>query len=280
MPLTTPEADAAWRPDEATFAAADAIPKALVLETSTVAGFVDGDAPKVRVAWVDDADAGFVPEGDEIPEAVPDLAEAVIATGKIAQLLAPSNELFGQPGASNALADSVERAVTKAANFAYIQQPDPGVIDQTPPTGILNQGIVALATPVADTLDPLVDLQATLAEAGGNPTHMVVSPTAWASLRKIKRATGSAESLLGVGADDAQRVLLDLPVLVSSAVPAGTGLIVDKAAIVSAVGDVKIARSEHAYFAADRMGLRCTFRFGAKVVHPDRVGSFTVAAPA
>ena len=60
---------------------------------------------------------------------------------------------------------------------------------------------------------------------------------------------------------------------------AGTGLVIDKSAIVSAVGEVMVAQSEHAYFDSDSIALRCTWRFGANVVRPDRIGKFTVTAP-
>ena len=43
---------------------------------------------------------------------------------------------------------------------------------------------------------------------------------------------------------------------------------------------VQVAQSEHLYFASDSIGLRCTWRFGANLVRPDRVGSFTVTDPA
>lgn len=125
----------------------------------------------------------------------------------------------------------------------------------------------------------LVDLFAELEGNGATPTHIIVDPVAWASLRKFKAATGSAQSLLGAGTSDAARLLLDLPVLVTPAMTAGTGLVIDKSAIVSAVGEVMVAQSEHAYFDSDSIALRCTWRFGANVVRPDRIGKFTVTAP-
>ncbi len=56
--------------------------------------------------------------------------------------------------------------------------------------------------------------------------------------------------------------------------------IVDRTAIVSAVGPVEVSQSEHVYFASDSIALRCTWRFGANAVHPNRLGKFTVTAPA
>lgn len=369
---TTPTSARAWAPDVNAVAPDDAVPDALILATSTIAGTVEGDAPAVRVQYVDDAAAGFVAEGNAIPEADPDLSETLVYTGKVSQLVRLSREQFGQENASDLISESVARAVTKAGNAAYIAQAHPGSTTQsvtitgsptggnytlsgngattaniahnaaagtvqtavqalgggyaaatvtgsaggpytvttataagtltptsaltggttpgvivtptgvasTPPPGLLQVPGIVNGGAIAGDLDGLIDLQATLAGNDGMPSHFIVSPTAWASLRKLKRASGSAESLLGVGAVDAVRYLLDLPVLVSNAVPAGAGLIVDKTAVVSAVGDVMVAQSEHAYFNSDSIALRCTWRFGQNVVHPDRVGWFTVTPPA
>ena len=277
---TTITSAKAWSPDLTAYVASDVIPDALILQTATVAGFVDGDEPAVRVPFVDDAAATFVAEGAPIPEADPDLAEVLVYTGKVSQLVRLSREQFNQPNASRLLADSVRRAVTTAANAAYIAQAAPTPPAVTPPAGLLNVAGIEDGGAVAADLDALVDLFATIEGNGGTPTHIIVDPTAWASLRKFKTATGSAQSLLGAGTADTERRLLDVPVLVTPAMTAGTGLVVDKNAVIAAVGPVLVAQSEHTYFASDSIALRCTWRFGANLVRPDRVGTFTVTAPA
>lgn len=276
---TTLTSAKAWSPDLSAVAPEDAVPAALILQTSTVAGSVEGDAPSVRVMHVDDAAAGFVAEGVAIDEANPDLAECVVHTGKISQLLRLSREQWLQPNAQELLADSVRRAVTKAANAAYLTQVAPTPPVTTPPAGLINVSGVEDIGAIADDLDGLVDGLATLAGNGANPSHILMSPTAWASLRKFKAGSGLASTLLGVGADDAAPRLLGLPVIVAPALGAGVGMVLDQSAIISAVGDVQVSVSEHAYFAADSVALRCTWRFGANAVHPDRIGKFTVTDP-
>ena len=96
----------------------DAIPDALILQTSTVAGDVEGDAVAVHCVYVDDADAGFVPEGQTISEATPNLAQCTVFTGKIAQLVRLSREQYSHVNTSEQLSVSVSRAVTRAANAA------------------------------------------------------------------------------------------------------------------------------------------------------------------
>jgi HK97 family phage major capsid protein len=277
---TTVTSAKAWAPDLTSVAPIDAVPEALILTTSTVSGAVEGDAPSVRVQYVDDATAGFAAEGAAITEADPDLAECLVFTGKVAQLIRLSREQFLQPNAQSLLSESVRRAVTKAANIAYLRQAAPVGPAVTPPAGLINVTDITNGGAVAADLDGLIDLQATIAANDGTPSHILLSPTAWASLRKFKDQTDSARSLLGAGVEDTERSLLNLPVIITNALAAGTGLMVDKTAIVSAVGTVNVATSDQVFFNSDSIGVRCTWRFGANVVHPERIGKFTVTAPA
>ena len=103
---TTPNSTKAWSPDLTAVAPTDAVPDALVLATSLVVGRVEGDEPAVRVQYVDDDTAGFVAEGAAIDEAEPDLAEVLVHTGKVAQLIRLSREQFTQPNASSLLSES------------------------------------------------------------------------------------------------------------------------------------------------------------------------------
>lgn len=262
---TTKTSAKAWSPDITAFAPSEAIPDALVLQTSTVVGRIEGDEPAVRVAYVDDADADFVAEGAEIPEDDPALSEVLVHTGKVAQLVRLSREQYAQAQTPQMLAESVRRAVTKRANLAYIAQAAPTAPAVTPPAGLVNVAGIEEGDAVASDLDALVDLIATLESNGATPSHILVDPIAWASLRKFKTGTGSAQTLLGAGTTDATKSLLDLPVMVTSALASGTGLVIDRSAIVSAVGDVQLATSSDVYFASDSIGIRCTFGTAARI---------------
>lgn len=269
--LTDPKA---WGADVVEIAPTEVIPDALILTTSTVAGQIEGDGPAIRVPYVDDDTAGFVAEGADIPEADPDLAEVVVYTGKISQLIRLSREQFYQPHAERLLQESVGRAVLKAGNRAYVQQVAPVGPATTPPAGLLNVAGITEGGLIDDDLDGLLDLQADLAEAGSVPSHVIVSPTAWADLRRIKDESGSARSLLGFGTQDTQPMLLNIPVLISNAMPTGTGLIVDRTAVISAHSPIMAAVSYERYFEADSVGLRATWRIGQAVVKPSRIGWF------
>jgi hypothetical protein len=62
-------------------------------------------------------------------------------------------------------------------------------------------------------------------------------------------------------------------------VPDYTGLVIDRTAIVSAVGNVNLAFSDQVYFSSDSVAVRATFRTGHVVVRPERIGTFSISAP-
>lgn len=267
-----------WRPDITTFAAPDVLGEALILRASVVAGAVEGDAPSVRVAYITDDSAQFVAEANPIPESEPELAECVVFTGKISQLIRISREQYSQEGTADQLAGSVARALTRKADEAFLTQAVPTPPATNPAAGLLNIPDTVEGDPVTDSLDALVDLIATIQTNGGNPSHILVAPDTWAALRKLKYGVDSNQSLLGAGTVDAEPMLLSLPVIANVAVPSMTGIVLDRNAVVSAVGPVQVATSADAFFSTDDIGLRATWRIGQNIVRPDRVGTFTVGA--
>ncbi|PND58123.1 phage major capsid protein [Mycobacterium sp. ENV421] len=271
----TPTSPKAWAPDQTAFVPGDVIPDALILNTATVVGQIEGDEPAVRVPFVaDDGVVGFVAEGAEIPDADQDLDEVVVLTGKVAALGKYSYETLQQPQAAAMVVESLSRNVVRKANAAYLGNPVAG----PGPVGLLNSpGIIDFETPIADDLDLLVDAIAFIETDGGTATHIIANPTAWATLSKLKRATDSNESLIGAGTVAAERALLGLPVLVTPEMPAGSLLVADKSAVIGAQSAVRLARSDDAYFSSDSIGVRVTWRLGWKVMHASRVAKLTVA---
>lgn len=268
--LTTGTADYAWRPDTTYFTPGDAVPQALILQTSTVAGDVDGDEPAVRVAYVDDAEsAAYVAEASPITEDNPDLSEIEVRTKKISRLVNLSSEQYRKEQTASQISGSVARDLVRKADASYIADAG-GPVGLTNVPGIVNGGALG------DDLDVLVDLIAEIENNGGTPSHIIVNPLAWGALKKLKTGTGENQSLVGAGVTDAMPMLLSLPVLKSRFIPAGGGLVVDNTAIISAVGPVAIATSEHALFSSDSVQIRATWRIGWGVTRPDRIGKFTV----
>jgi HK97 family phage major capsid protein len=270
---TTPTSPKAWAPDLTAFVPDDVIPDALILSTANVAGKIEGDEPAIRVPYVaDDGVVGFIAEGAEIPDANQEFDEVVVLTGKVAALGKYSFETLQQPEAARMVVDSLSRNVVKKANAAYL-----GSLEAEPgPTGLLHSVAITDGGEVEDDLDPLIDAIASIEDDGGTATHIIASPTAWASLSKLKRATDSNESLVGAGVVAATRALLGLPVLVTPAMPDGSLLVSDKSAIIGAQSPVRLARSDDAYFSSDAIGVRVTWRLGWKVMHAARVAKLTI----
>ncbi|GAB3188248.1 phage major capsid protein [Nesterenkonia suensis] len=275
--ITTNTSDKAWSPDRVAIAADDAVPEALLLQAATVHGSINGDEPAVRVPWVDDAAADFVVEGNTIPEADPALNEVVVTTGAVSQLLRISRAQYQQEHTANLLNNSVRRAVTRKADEQFMNADgtnNAGLLGVLQAPGVIDGGTI-------DTdLDPLADLLATIEQNNGEPDIIVASPTAWGSLRKLKTATDSHESLLGAGTDDQAKRLLGVPVVTSPAVPADQLAVIDSRAIAAAAGQVNVATSEHAYFDSDSVGLRVTWRIGWAPQHAERVGKLTTGTAA
>lgn len=277
---TTSTSAVAWRPDVSIFAPVDVVPDALILKTSLVGAEIEGDAPSLRVAYVDDAAAQFTAEGTEIPEANPGLSEVQVFTGKITQLIRLSAEQYRQTETAQQLSDSVARAIIKKADLAYLTQVAPTPPAVSPPAGLTNVAGVVAGGEVADSLDVLSDLIATLQAAGAEPSHIVVGPLGWSAITKLKVGADRNDSLVGAGTIAAERRLLSLPVLVTPALTGLSGLVLDRTAIASAAGTVRVAVSEHAFFASDSVAIRADWRIGWNCVRPTRTGKFTIAAGA
>ena len=276
---TTTSAEYGWRPDTSVIAAADVVGDALILTCSTVAGQILGDTPALHVAYVDDAAADYVAEGQPIPEADPDLSEVVIYPSKISQLIRLSNELYEQPDTAGQLAQSVSRALVRKADAAFISQAAPTGGATAPSAGLVNVSGIVNGGAVAGDLDTLVDAIADLQANGSTPSHIIVGPQGWAELRKLKQsATANNVSLLGAGTTDAPPMLLSLPVVVNREVSALSGVVIDRSAVVSAVGPVNVAVDNSVFFTSDSVALRATWRIGFNVVRPDRIAKFSVAA--
>lgn len=275
--ITTPTTSPAWRPDITVFPPAEVVPDSLILRASTVVTTgLDGDAPVARIAWVEDDEAQFVPEGAEIPEAAPSLSEVVLSTAKVAQLLAVSREQYHQASTAQTLSQSVGRAVRNAGDRAFLNAPAP-TGGNIAPQGILTAAGSEFETPLVDNLDVLAEAIGLIETVGGTPSIILTNPTTWAALRTLKTATGANTALLGAGVEDQVKRLLGIEVATTQHMPAGKLAVIDRGAIASAVGPVQVATSEHRYFESDSVGLRCTWRVGWKVMRPERISIVTVA---
>jgi Phage capsid family len=275
---TTSNSAFPWRPDLSVFAPQDVLPSAVIFTASTVSGRIEGDEPSLRVAFIVDDVAEFVDEGAPFDESSPQLNEAVIQTRKFGQLVRLSREQFSQNGTPDSLSNSVARSMTIKADQAFLTQAAPTSPAIAPVAGLTNTTGLVTKSGVATDLDDLIDLEATLRQNLAMPALWVVAPDTWAELRKLKVADTYNSNLLGAGTDDAQPLLLSMPVLVNNQMPSRTGLLVDPREVISAVSDLTIAVSDQTYWSSDSYGIRATMRTGHVVPRPNRLGLFTMPA--
>lgn len=256
---TSPDA---WGLDVLGVAPNAVIPDALLLQATSKAGFVEGDAPYVRVPRINlDDDVQPVREGADIPEADPDLSELILLTVKVAELIKVSREQLAQPSALDVISHEVKRSMTYKADSMVLNSPTPVSPEVWPPAGLLAKATVA--GNITDNLDALIDAFAAIENTpGGQTTHIIANPLAYAELRKFKKATASNESLLGAGTEAGPKTLLSVPVLTTSAMPVNKVLVLDKTQVLSAYGNLMLAKSDQHYFGSDSIAIRATWRFG------------------
>lgn len=276
--ITTPTSPKAFALDVLGLAPEQTIPQSVLITCTSKAGEVEGDEPAVRVPAVNlDDSTGFVPEGDDINEADPDLSELVILTGKVAVLVRLSREQLAQPAALDVISAEIKRSMLAKVDWAFLQQPSPVAPETHPPGGLL--AYATAAGTVADNLDAVIDAVAAIeALPAGQVTNIVASPDSWAALSKLKQADTSNMSLIGAGTESPTKTLLSIPVTVTSAMPANKILLVDRNKTLSAYGQLLVARSDDYYFGSDNVAMRATFRFRAGFVDRKAGQILTVGA--
>lgn len=253
-PNTTLNTPKAFHPDVTGFLPQDVIPSALVLSAAVQAGVVEGDEPSLYVPMVTGVSApGFVPEGEIIPETDATLGQVIVHTGKIAARDTFSREMTLQPGGIEQIVNGMTSAVVRSADQAFLNN-DPTKTGGGS-TGIL-KGLTPIGTVGANvsSTDLAIDAMSQVETDGGTPSMILAAPDAWAAL--LKATTPTFERPV----DGFERSLYGLPVVVNSAMPSKSILVLDKTAVVSAVGSLLVSRSTEAAFDRDAVMVRLTMR--------------------
>lgn len=217
-----------------------------------------------------------MPEGATIPEANPATSETVIHTGRGSILCKVSTEQSATGDTPTLMSDSIRRSLLRKSNQAFLAQVAPTSPATTPPAGLLALNPTVGGTLSSD-LDALTDAIGTIEAAWGTATTIIASPSAWASLSRMKVGTDFNSTLLGAGTLAATRALSGLPVVVSPSMTAGKVLVLDKTAVLVAAGEVMVAVSDQYFFSSSSLAIRATFRFGQKLMDPARAVVLTVA---
>lgn len=261
-------------PDGTLIPATELMPEALIFTAATQGGPVEGDAPFMHVPFVAaDPQAGIVAEGDEIAPADARLAQLSFRTTKVALISRVTNETATYSRTLDMLVESSQRAVTNTVDSIFLN----GSPEHEGIVGLLEGPELVTATPITDTLDPMLDVLGGIGDNGGSPTELIMSYGTWGKLLKLKAGDGTPLISRTV-ASAAEPSLFGLPVYVNSQMPANTILVNDANEVYASAGQATVATSNSYFFGSDSLALRVTMRVGWGVIHGNRLGKVTLAA--
>lgn len=204
--------------------------------------------------------ANWVNEGDEIAPSEATFDELTIVPGKIAGLVPITRELANDssPEATTQVGELLASDIAvkvDAAFFGNLASPAPKGLASLPVTAGNVQVVNAGAE--FENLDPFEEAQALAEMAGAFVTSFVANPLDALALAKLKIATGSNQTLLG------GRVIGDVPLLRSAAVPQGTvWALPQKWMTVVIREDATIEFDKSVYFTSDRVAVKAIMRVG------------------
>ena len=222
------------------------------------------EAHSLRIPMVtSDPSAAWVAEGAEITPSDMDFDEMTVTPSKVAGLSIISNELADDSSeeAAQMIGDGLARDIARKVDAAYFSN-----TTSNGPSGLLSLiGVspVNAGTAWANT-DPFAEA---LSIAEGNNTtltNFVANPADALAIAKVKKGTGSNEPLLSSDpTSPSRRVLLGVPLLVSSLVAVGTiwGIPKDRS-IVVVRKDASVEVDTSPFFTSDRTAIRAVMRVG------------------
>lgn len=247
---------------------------AMRVATVTVTGSESFRIPIVT----DDPAAAWVEEGEEITPDDITLDEEVVIPPKVAGLTIISRELADDstPAAAQVVGQGLARDIARRIDEAFFSE-----VAAPAPAGLeVLEGVAPVAAPATLVdLDPFAEAISAAEQVGATLTSFVVNPAEGLELAQLKSGTETVVPLLG--SDPTQptaRQILGLPLFICPFVTAGTMWGIPKARVyVVRRTQVRIERSDQAYFSSDRIGIRGTMRVGFGFPHPAAVVKITKA---
>ncbi|AIK86039.1 hypothetical protein CGLAR1_12590 [Corynebacterium glutamicum] len=285
--VVSPGAPVSLSPDRVTYHPQDLIRHALIYQITNVIASAATDRDSVRVPRIASVpDVGFVAEGDEIPGGDVGLGEVAIRTRKLAVTSAISNEL--RNASSNAgfdvqsaqmITDGITVGLIDAADRVLLSHESEGADD--PLEGLSTISGVTTIPGALTNLDPVTDAIGALEAEGGRfkDFNIVMHPSVWSTLAKLKTADGSNVSLVDSiqgAVDPGSRRLAGIPVHTSQFAKEGELLMIDRESVLSVVTNVELGYSDEAQFLSDSRVFRVTYRAGWKVTNPKRIAKISI----
>ncbi|AGU14221.1 phage major capsid protein [Corynebacterium argentoratense] len=230
--------------------------------------------------------ATWVDEGKEIPEANAELAEITFHTRKIAMIQTVSTEMYGQHK-QNAEGSRLREDLLEGFRLGLIHKVDNAIITDNDERskGLANIDGKTKIEATPGNYDCVIDAVAELESLGAYKPDMrlTLSPKTWATMLKMKRAQGSAETLINptaytipgsTGENRAQ--IHGIPIATSRFIPDGKAYLTDVRNIVSVATPIEFEESMHEAFSYDAVKIRAKTRIGWGVADPKRIAEITI----
>jgi len=254
---------------------------------------ITANAAGVTLPIIDsDATATWTDEGAEIVQSTPELRSLHIRTGKLAGIVPVTGEAIRSQRldllqiASRSLVRDMANKLDQAF-FGNVAAPAPSGI------GALTD-VATIEAASGDNLDSLVDAIAHLQDLGHDATDVALNPSSLARMAKVKKATGSNESLLGADATlggvldadqpdggNAGQSVLGLRIHVSRFVTDDTLVVVDRGQVYTGLtGDPVLDSSDQAEFTKDVVLIRALQAAGFGFPHTDAIVKIALPAAA
>lgn len=228
-----------------------------------------------------DPSASWVAEGAEIGTSDPTVDDITVTPEKLAGLVVVSTEAAEDtsPAAADMIGDGLARDIAKKLDGAFFGSSPDG---SSQPDGLEDLAGVSEVDAGASwaNLDPFAAAISNAEGHGLAVSSFVANPADALALSQLKESTSSIRPLLGADATLAtRRVVLGVPLLVSSAVTQGTiwGIPRERAVVVRRQ-DVDLDVDTSAYFTSYRTAIRAIMRVGFGFTDPATIQKVTLSA--
>ncbi len=181
---------------------------------------------KVKVQfplWVSDPAVSWLAELEEITPTDGATGEVVVTPSKVGGITTVSNEATEDtdPAIAEAISNGIANQIATSIDVAFLGDGASGGNAAKVPDGLLSTTYQSIDTGATITnLDPFIAAIFKARAVGANIDRWIMNPTVAETLSKIKKQTGSNETLLELVADGLQ--VAGIPVLTDPAVDAAT----------------------------------------------------------
>ena len=234
---------------------------------TTCTTVVTSDASSFRIPLVTaDPTASWVAEGAEITPSDATISETDVAFKKVAGLSIITRELSqdSSPAAAQVVGDGLARDIARKVDAAFFAN-----TTTNGPAGLGSLTTSTVTSGAAFTVDAFIEAIAAAAAVGAELDTFVVSPADFVVLSKLKQATGSNVPLLqNDPAKSSGRIILGVPLVLSSAVAEGTAWGIPKTRTYVVIRDDATVETDNSvFFTSDRVAVRATLRLGYGFPH-------------